>query len=178
MKRLQIFALLILSLGCIAAHAQRVSQVQQSFQRPNNATAYALSDVISDSTSAPSLLTLGTSGISRGYITACLLSTDQATNTISYRLHLYNLPSIAARNDNAPFQTVSTNNAYYVGYVDVSSLSQEASGGEEARGITVKGASTLPLPFTGSLYGQLETLGAFTPASNQTFTVTIYYEHR
>src|SRR6478736_6712427 len=78
-------------------------QINASFARPADTTTYTIGDAVSNSTSAPTVLTF--TGIARtsggtGYITKALLATDKKDATFRARLHLFSTAPTAI-NDNA-----------------------------------------------------------------------------
>lgn len=144
-----------------------------SFTRPNDTTAYAALDTISDSTSAPTVLTFtGAAKVTAGtgYITKLIAATDQKTCTARLRLHFYYNSAPTAINDNSPFLWLWANRANYIG-----SLTLPAFGTEDPTNSTGAYAIDIVdrLPFTtattSSLYAIVETLDAFTPAAQQNF---------
>lgn len=141
--------------------------------RPANTTAYAAKDAIADT--GPTILTF--TGCARtnggsGYITKARLMTDQAANVAAYRLHLYDA-TLSAVADNAAQTVLYANRASYIGYIDFPAASTDGSD-------TANSQSTqAPLPFVASgtsLFGMLETLTAFTPASGQKFYIQLGIE--
>jgi hypothetical protein len=154
---------------------EQLLSASATFARPANTTAYAANDAVSDSTSAPTVLTFNT--VSKrpavsGYVVKARLITDQSTNTAQFRLWLYHTAPTAI-NDNAAFTYLYADRAKLAGYVDLGPLQTEGSGSDAA--FATEG--TVRLPFvngpTRALYGLLETKTAFTPASGQNFYVEI-----
>lgn len=150
--------------------------------RPSDTTAYSAKDVLSDSTSAPTVLTF--TGCARvaagsGYVCKGRIFTDSATALLGtvFRLHLYHTAPTAV-NDNAQFPLLYANKAKRVGYIDFPALATEGTGSDSAAALWVD----LPVKFTcaavsTSLYGMLEviTVGA-APASGQKVYVAIDLE--
>lgn len=140
--------------------------------RPANTTAYAALDAVSDSTTSPTVLTFSNAArvnVGSGYVVGARLMTDQAANVARFRLHLFHT-SPTAINDNAAFTLLYANRATRVGVIDFPAMDDEGSGstGAEARNVDVR------LPFvcaaaSDDLFGLLEVLDAFTPASGQKF---------
>jgi hypothetical protein len=147
-----------------------------TFARPADTTAYAAKDAVSNSTSAPTVLTFAGAGrvnAGTGYVTGMRLMTDQSTNVAQYRLHLYSIAPTAI-NDNAAQTLLWANRTKRVGYIDIGPLTTEGSGSDAASGLNVD----IRLPYKcdtadTNLYGLLETLTAFTPASAQNFYLTL-----
>lgn len=144
--------------------------VAATITRPADTTAYAAKDAVADSTSAPTVLTF--SKIARlpgssGYIVKARLMTNQSTNTARFRLHLYHTAPTAI-NDNAAHTLLWANRANRVGYIDFPAAQTEGTGSDAANSQN----DTVRMPFVCAsasrhLYGLLETLDAFTPASGQ-----------
>ena len=154
--------------------------------RPGDTNAYIAKDTVSNSTSAPVVLTFTNSvsaqGVS-GYIVKARLITNQSTNTARFRLHLYTTAPTAI-NDNSPFTLLAANAGLRIGVIDFPACQTEGSGSDAANAMYTVGAlnnaSTQspqgPLPFISaakSIYGILETLDAFTPAASQTFFIEL-----
>lgn len=143
--------------------------------RPANTTAYTAKDAIADLTSGATILTFANCARSAGgsgYVTKARLQTDQAANVSAYRLHLYDA-TLTSVVDNAPMTVLYANRASYLGYIDFPAASTDGSD-------TATSQSTdKPLPFVAvgtSLFGMLETITGFTPASGQKFYVQLGIE--
>lgn len=142
--------------------------------RPANTTAYTAGDVVGD-TGGSAILTLANAGPSGGYViiqSASLIFSDTAviSGMGSFRLHFYTASPTAIA-DNAAFDLVAGDRAAYVGYIDLatpvdfgSSLYTQV----DYPGRVIKLSSD-----TTSLFAQLETKGAYTPASASTVAVRI-----
>ena len=170
-------------LGAGEAHVGEVggkgAVIAATFARPNDTTAYAAKDAVSDSTSSPTVLTF--TNIARvnagtGYITKARIVTDQATNVARFRLHLFNVAPTAI-NDNAAHTLLWANRASRLGYVDFDGCQTEGTGSDCANTVN----STVRLHFaaaagTRTLYGLLETRDAFTPAALQNLYIELSAE--
>lgn len=147
------------------------------FTRPADTTAYAVSDAIADSTSAPTVLTFANCARSSGgsgYVTRARVMTDQSANVAAYRLHLFRA-TVTAINDNAALTTLIANRSNYLGYIDLPTAGTEGSGSDAAN--TQNLDTRLAFVATGtSLFGLLQTKTAFTPASGQRFYVELGIE--
>jgi hypothetical protein len=138
--------------------------------RPADVTAYAIRDAVADSTSAPTVITFA--NVARvvggtGYVTKFRALTDQAANVAVMRLHLFNVAPTPI-NDNAQQTSLYAPRASYLGYVDLPAMAQEGTGSTAA----IAQNTDIRLAFAcaaadRNLYGLLETLTAFTPASGQ-----------
>ena len=142
--------------------------------RPSNTTAYTAGDVVGD-TSGSAIITLSNIGPSGGYVlvqSVSLIFSDSAviSGMGSYRLHFYSASPTAIA-DNAVFDLVSGERANYMGFVDLatpvdfgSSLYTQTD--YPGRLIKLAAGST-------TLYAELETKGAYTPASASTIDVRV-----
>jgi len=151
------------------------------FTRPANTTAYTIADLVADTVTAGSVAPLKFSvmGVGRsGLIRRARIhkGASSATNA-SFSLHLFDeLPTVAG-GDNAAL-SVSANTASYLGSIAL----DMTSGGivDAAAGlaqISAAAAIGFSKPASGSIvYGLLEALAAYTPASAEIFTVTLEIE--
>lgn len=142
--------------------------------RPSNTTAYAAGDVVGD-TSGSAIITLSSIGPSGGYVlvqSVSLIFSDTAviSGMGAFRLHFYSASPTAIA-DNAAFDLVSGERANYMGFVDLaapvdfgSSLYTQTD--YPGRLIKLAAGST-------TLYAELETKGAYTPASASTIDVRV-----
>lgn len=150
--------------------------------RPANTTAYAAKDAVSDSDSAPTLLNFA--NVARenggsGYIVKARLFSNQSTLTARFRLHLFHTAPTPI-NDNSPYTLLYANRANRIGYIDFPAAGTEGSGSDAASSLVTPNVSggMLPLAFVCAdndpdLYGMLEALDAFTPASGQKFYIEL-----
>jgi hypothetical protein len=150
--------------------------VSAAFARPADTSAYAALDAVSNSTSAPAVLTftnLARIAQGSGYITKARLVTDQVGNTARFRLHLYHTAPTAI-NDNAALTLLWNARDKRIGHIDFDPLATEGSGSDAASALN----AILRLPFNcaasdRNLYGLLQTKDIFTPASGQNFFIEL-----
>lgn len=150
--------------------------VSTSFARPADGAAYAANDAVSNSTSAPTVLTF--TNVARvaqgtGVIVKARLWTDQAANVARFRLHLYHTTPTPV-NDNAQQTVLWANRSKKIGVVTFDACRTEGTGSDAAYSQRVSDGVSLPLHFAcdaadRNIYGLLETLDAFTPTSGQNF---------
>jgi hypothetical protein len=142
-----------------------------SFTRPSDTTAYAAQDVVSNSTTAPALLTFSsaarTNGGSGVIMSARHMKNSTTTTGATYRLHLYKVSSITAINDNAQFTMLYANRANRIGFIDFNHVS--GGTGSDASGAL---STFVNLPFVcdaaaGAIYGILTVTSAYTPTSGE-----------
>jgi len=148
--------------------------VSASVTRPDNTTAYAAGDVINAATAA----NLEFSAVSedKGDVFAVLsasLRVDVAAvpaGCTGFRLHLYNAAPTAIA-DNAAYNLPSGDRAKYLGYITFPApidLGATIWSQDDGINFVRKLASD-----SAKLYGMLETIGAYTPSSQDVFTVTL-----
>lgn len=132
-----------------------------TFARPNDSTAYTAKDAVSNSTSAPSVLTFANVARANGgsgSIVKGRLFIDSATAMLgaAFRLHLYHTAPTAI-NDNSPFTLLYANRDKRVGFIDFPETTTEGTGSDSSASLWVD----MPLTFTcaagdNDLYGLLE----------------------
>lgn len=160
----------------------RLKRSSAEFTRPADTTAYVARDVVSNSTGGTTLMQFDLARVAggSGYISKARLVTNNKTPTPRLRLWLYTIsnPTVAA--DNAPFTLLWSNRANRIGYIDFPALaSEDPTNSDSASSIATSGtAFTVPLAFICAandtkLYGILETLDGFPPASSQQFFVEL-----
>lgn len=162
--------------GIASAVPQSVSgqmvSIATEVTRPADTTAYAALDVVSDSTSAPTVITF--TNVARvnngnGYVVKARLMSDQTTLTSRLRLHLFHTAPTAI-NDNSPYTLLYANRANRIGYCDFPAVATEGTGSTAASA----NIADLRIAFVcaaadRNIYAFLETRDAFTPASGQKF---------
>lgn len=165
--------------GELHAVAGKLVTVSTEFTRPNNTDGYIAGDVVSNSTSASTLIELANavrSAGGSGYIVAIRLSTDKKSITPRFRVHFFNASNPTVAVDNAQWKEVYADASKRLGYVDLNSMTTGAdttnSDMSRAQDLTVR------VPFNAansatSIYALLEALDGFTPAANEEFTLTI-----
>lgn len=142
--------------------------------RPSNTTPYTAGDVVGD-TAGSAIISLTSAGPSGGFVILQSVSlvfsdTSVPSGMGAFRLHLYSASPTAIA-DNAAFDLLSADRANYMGYVDIptpqdfgSSLYAQVD--YPGRLIKLATAST-------TLFAELETRGAYTPASASTVQVRV-----
>lgn len=155
----------------------QVNNPLASLTRPNNATPYAVGQLVANSTIAASVVPLafmlGNSfGQGQFRLTRARMfkSSTNVTNA-SFRLHLYEISPVIANGDGATWLTDSS--AHWLGNIDVASM-LPFSDGAAGTGSCPAGSEQFIKMYAGStIYGLLATLGAYTPAANEMFTVVL-----
>jgi len=154
----------------------RMTAVAVTLTRPADTIAYAAKDAVSNSTSAPTVLTfadMARINAGSGYIVKARLMTNQSTNTARFRLHLYHTTPTAI-NDNAAHTLLWANRVNRIGYVDLPAMQTEGSGSDAANSQN----DTIRMPFVcaaggRSVFALVETLDIFTPANGQIFYIEL-----
>lgn len=153
--------------------------VSAEFTRPADTTAYAVDDVVSNSTTTTTPLTFTNAarvGNGTGYIVSARMakSTNTTTNA-SFRLWLYRDNPTTPPGDNSPFALLWANRTVRMGFIDFT-LSTAGTGSNSASDFKVG----LNIPFFAvngrNLYGVLIARGAYTPASGEQFFIEIGLE--
>lgn len=147
-----------------------------SFARPNDTNAYAANDVMGTATATTAALTFAFGQVASGdvMITSAALETDSAaviSGEAGYRLHLYYVTPPSALGDNVAWDLPSGDRASYLGYID---LGQPVDLGStcyiESNGVNKQ----ITIPFGGTVFAYLVTLGAFTPVASTVQKITLH----
>jgi hypothetical protein len=141
-----------------------------SFTRPANTTAYAAQAVVSDSTTAATVLTFTSAGRANGrsgiILSARHIKQSTTTSGATYRIYLYTVAPTAI-NDGSQFTLLYATRASQIGYIDFNHV-----GGGTGSDLTVGLTTFTNLPFTcdavsSSLFGILTVTQAYTPTSGE-----------
>ena len=144
-----------------------------TFTRPSDTISYAAFDVVSNSTTAPVVITFPNCARANGgsgmIISVRHVKSSSTTLNAAFRLHLFRVAPTAI-NDNAAYTMLDANRASRIGYVDLVHISGgTGSNMSEAAGVF---PATAMLPFicdaaSSSLIGVLTTIAAYAPASGE-----------
>lgn len=160
------------------------SVVGVEFTRPADTAAYAARDVVCNSTSSPTVITFADFARvnqGSGIIVRARLFTDKKDVTASFRLHLFHTAPTAIA-DNSPYTLLYVNAANRIGQIDFPAMaSEDATNSTASATMRPSSDGSFGPPnlwyqaASGSraIYGVLETLSAFTPASEQKFHVQL-----
>jgi hypothetical protein len=146
------------------------SRVSASFTRPNDTTAYAASDVVCNSTSAPAVLTF--SGMARSLggsgrvLTARHVKNSTGTTNASFRLWLYRTAPTAI-NDNAQWPLLWANRANRLGFADFSHTTGGTGSDSTSSIVTFAGIDYICDSAAVDLYGVLIATAAYTPTAQE-----------
>lgn len=164
-------------LGFFGAKQKNVSA---NFTRPANTTAYASGDAVTNSTSAPVIMTFD--GVARAnggagvVISAVLIDSASQATKGNFELWLFDT-TVTPDNDNAVFTPTDTECGTLIGVIQFASpFVGDATAG--AGGNCVYPVNGLTIPFTcgGSsddVFGLLVVRNAYTPVSAEVFTVRL-----
>jgi hypothetical protein len=153
-------------------------KVSSSFVRPADTTAYTANDLVANSSTAidvnPLIFNTGRGGFRVVQVRIVKSDGTDVTNS-SFKIHFFGSNPTPANGDNGAF---STNVATPFG---VATLPQMTSCTDDAFAVLNIGDSgfTQGIPgFADStyIYGLLQAVGAYTPVSEETFTVTLTIE--
>ena len=141
-----------------------LTYVRVSFTRPNDTTAYAQYDSISDSTSAPTLLSMA---VKKGIIMTAKLATGKTGATIpvcSIKVRLMNA-TITPVNDNSPIPMYWANRTKGFADIDFSLV----GGGTGSDSVSSKLQNLNIINDFDLIYPVFEASAAFTPVQLQEF---------
>lgn len=148
-----------------------------SFTRPSDTTAYAAQDVVSNSTSAPSVLTFSAAAQANGgtglILSARHMKSSAAITGATYRLHLYRVAPTAI-NDNSPFTLLYANRANRIGFIDFNHQTG-GTGSDASNALT----TFVNLPFvcdaaSANIFGILTVTSAYTPTSAEQHFIELH----
>lgn len=145
-----------------------------SFTRPADTTAYALGDLVANSTTAGSVAPLTFSPVvSNGAGMIRRVRLNKSTNTTTnatFRIHFYTQSPTVSNGDNGAWLTPV---AGYIGSVDVTISKAFSDPSAQDVGVPTNG-NELNFALTGTnttIYALIEARAAYTPGSAEVFTV-------
>lgn len=147
-----------------------------SMTRPADVLAYAVGDLVANSTVAGSVVPLSFT-VARvvagsGMIRRCrLYKSGTSMTNATFRLHLYSASPTVTNGDNGAW--LSNQVATYLGAFDVA-IDRAFSDGAAGNGVPVNGGEISEALTSGQLvYGLLEARGVYTPVSGEIFTAAL-----
>ena len=148
-----------------------IKTVTASFTRPNDTTAYAVGDLVADTTTAGSVTPMKfvIPDTGRGILIrrAWLRKSGTGITSALFRLHLYRTSSIVCANgDNGAWSTDSV--AFYADACDIT-VDRAFTDGAAGFGLPLSGSEINVQQNT--LIGVLEARGAYNPAALEVFTL-------
>lgn len=147
-----------------------------SFTRPADTTAYAIGDLVANSVTAASVVPLTwPATISGSFYPAGirLAKTGTSLTNAQFRIHLYKAtPTIATTGDNASYKADVSGNANWLGSFDGTMVAGHADGCAVVCAPTEGLVAPSTIGEQTAVFGLIEALAAYTPASAEVFTVT------
>lgn len=146
-----------------------------SFARPADTTAYAVGDLVANSTTAGSVvplqLQLGT-GVSASLRRVRLRKSSTSIANAQFRVHLFRAAPVSAAGDNAAISMTGV--ASYLGSIDVTMGQAFTDGayGDGQFGVAIEQLLRLGAA-EDSIYALLEARAAYAPANAETFTLQL-----
>lgn len=155
--------------------AKRVLEAE--FTRPANATQYTALDAVGTSTTNVLTFDAGEYTGSTIRINSVRFFKSDGTDVTgaSFRLHLYKSAPTAIA-DNATNTVLYADRANYLGLVDSGTMVTSGTGSAAFITVNPSPALTVVVGSTGNIYGALEAVGTYTPASSETFSIGMTVE--
>lgn len=144
-----------------------------SVTRPNDTIGYTAGDVVGAAAAAIAFPTMGPSEGGEVIITSLAFERDVTaviSGEASYRLHLYSVTPPSALADNAAFDLPSGDRAAYLGWIDIPTPTDLGS----TLYVAVDGINKQVTLASGSLYGYLATVGAYTPTAQSVYRIGLH----
>lgn len=143
--------------------------------RPNDTNAYAIGDLIANSTAAGLVtpITLMVSRKNDGVVVIPRIRLKKSSISLTsatFRIHFYKSSPTCTNGDNGAWLTTESN---YIGYMDIV-MDRVFSDAAIGFGIPAVGGQLIaePDPGTKNIYALIEARAAYTPVANEVFTVT------
>jgi hypothetical protein len=159
-----------------------LQRVSVELTRPANTTAYTAGDVVSNDETTTTLLVLTNAlrvAAGSGYIVRASLTTDKKSITPRFRVHLFNASNPTVAGDNVAHKELYADAGKRLGYFDLPAMTTpvDTTNSDMSRSVdnTLRHA-VVAAAATRILYVVLETLDAFTPASGEKFTLTLFVD--
>lgn len=161
-------------------NGRQFRRISANFTRPADTTAYGAGDLVANSTTAASVVALSwaTAGSRPFYIPRIRLQKSAASVTnAQFRVHLFDsAPTVATNGDNSAFASVVSGVAKWLGSFDGTMAASHADGAVVHCLPTGNYRRRDFIGDPGTLYGLIEALAAYTPASEEVFTATLVTE--
>jgi hypothetical protein len=146
-----------------------------SVTRPANTTAYTAGDVVGVTGGVSASINFALAAVSGSRIiinsvTLKRYATAVAAGEAGYRLHLFDVTQPAAQVDNAVFDVASGDRSAYLGYIDLQTpvdIGSTLISNNDGIGKQIKLAGT-------GVFGVLQTIGGYTPASAEVFVIELH----
>jgi hypothetical protein len=148
--------------------------------RPNDAAPYVANDVVGESPAANLVFAnIGPSGGGKILITNLSMKIDVnaiPAGMIGFRLHLYDAAPTAIV-DNAAYNLPAADRTKYLGFIELPApvdIGDTLWAEAESMNLPVRKQITLPAIAAGSVWGIVQTLGAYTPSALTVRSVTLH----
>lgn len=159
-----------------------LAAISANFTRPSNTTQYAVGDLIANNTAAASVVPLSWAASPQRagfYVVGVRLhKSDHDLTSAQFRIHLYKAsPTFTSAGDNGVFSTVvATGNSDWLGSFDGTMVASHADG-DSVVCVPTEGV-ILPAALAAgtTIYGLIEALATYTPASAEVFTAELIVE--
>lgn len=157
-----------------------VNTIAYELTRPNDTNNYAAGDVISNSTTTPTLITFTNVSQTNNkgvIITGLRVQTNDIVKFLGkrFRLHLYRETDISPINDNDPFSLLYVNANKIVGYVDFTFPSVVDGGSTDSIAVQIDGVNKTFKLIGNCICAQLQTLDAITlPIANAKILIQLH----
>lgn len=162
------------------ANGRQYRRISSSFTRPSDITQYAVGDLVANSVTAASVtpLSWATTGSRPFFIPRIRLQkTKSDVTSAQFRIHLYTAsPAVTTTGDNAAYGTDVAGNATWLGSFDGTMVAKH-NDGTVVDCLPTQALRRLDyIGDPGTLYGLIEALATYTPASAEVFTATLVME--
>lgn len=150
-----------------------------SFTRPNDTNAYAALDVLGSATGSTAALSFTFTGLASSAAQEVMITSSALeiglsavpSGMTSFELALYSCTPPSALGDNVAYTVPSGDRSCYLGKISLGSPAAYTSSLEVETDFINR---SITAPSGGVVYGYLITDGAYTPAANTTFKVTLH----
>lgn len=160
----------------------RIYSTSATFTRPANTIAYSTGDIVTNDTTAINVVPLTFSIPTVGFLlTNAKIQTTNTVNTnAKFFLHLFQLAPTSSSGDNVAFNVTESN---YLGNLFIDCTQIVFSNAVSGQGIndpnivqmqTDSNLNPNTTNIAGNVYGFLVAAAAYTPASGEVFTVTLF----
>jgi hypothetical protein len=143
-----------------------------TFTRPNDTTAYAANDGVTNATSSPSPITFANAvqgaGLGAVLRTAIMRKSTTAITNATFRLYLFDITPTVVPNDNAAYSLAIADGANLIGTIDFSLV----AGSDFAWGVGTLSPDVQPFVVAvgTSIFGIAQVLAAYAPGAQEVFT--------
>lgn len=155
-----------------------------SFTRPANTTQYAAGEAVTDSTSAPTVITfsnvVSSNGGAGSIVKVLMVDSANAATKGSFELWLFDT-TFTPDNDNAVFTPTDAELATLIDVIPLpSTFVGDATAGADGNAVYI-GTLAEPIDFkckptSSNLFGALVVRNAYTPVSGESFTIRLFIE--